>query len=476
MSEYTNPLWSANDPEAALNAPAVFVECLPIAVYVCDAEGRVRWFNQKAAALWGRSPAIGDASELFCGSFKLYDLAGAVIRREETPMAYVLRTGESVHDREALVERPDGSRVFAMVHIDPIKDANGKLLGAINCFHDTTELHDARKQIHEGGAIIRQIFDALPAAIYTTDAEGKLTFFNRAAAEIAMNKPQIGKREWHETWQLYTPGGKLLDTEECPMGISLREGRPVHGVEVLARKPDGTLVPYLPFPTPVHDLAGNLAGAVNMLVDIGERKDSESKQRMLLSELNHRVKNNMQMLHALLRSAERETADPGAREVLSESAQRVGVMATAQQILYDSSNPGSFEIEDFMVALCKSAHEMYPSEAEFSRDTALGILPNDAAMPIALILNELMTNAVKHGRKGDAPIHMHIELAWENGNWRLSVTDNGTGFAPGTLRGRHGSGLGLVNGLAAQLGGSFAVTLEKGTRCAVQFPASLTRQ
>jgi PAS domain S-box-containing protein len=475
MSEQRTPVWAFKDAHAALNVPSQFVELLPIAVYACDADGRVRWFNQRASALWGRSPSIGDDTELFCGSFKLYDLQGTVVRREETPMAYVLRTGEAVHGREAVVERPDGSRVFAMVHIDPIKDADGKLVGAINCFHDTTELHKAREQINEGGAIIRQIFDALPAAIYTTDAHGKLTFFNRAAAEIAVNPPEIGKRNWHESWQLYAPGGKLLDTEECPMGIALREGRPINGIEVLVKKPDGEMVPYLPFPTPVHDLSGKLAGAVNMLVDISERKDSESKQKMLLAELNHRVKNNMQMLHALLRSAQRETSDPQAQILLSEAAQRVGAMATAQQVLYDSSSAVSFEIEDFMQSVIATAQAMYPQEARITRDTALGVLPNDSAMPIALILNELMTNAIKYGRKDGQPVDIRIALAWDKGNWQLSLTDNGPGFDPGKTT-RRGSGLGLVHGLAAQLGGSFRVDRSDGARCVVEFPASLTRQ
>jgi PAS domain S-box-containing protein len=469
------PTWAFKDPQAALNAPSEFVEFLPIAVYACDADGRVRWFNQRAAQLWGRVPSIGDDTELFCGSFKLYDLEGTVVGREETPMAHVLRTGEPVHGREAVVERPDGSRVFAMVHIDPVKDADGNLLGAINCFHDTTELHKAREEIREGGAIIREVFHALPAAIYTTDAEGKLTFFNRAAADLAVNRPEIGKRNWHESWQLYTPGGKLLDTEECPMGIALREGHPVNGVEVLVKRPGGEMVPYLPFPTPVHDRSGKLAGAVNMLVDISERKDSESKQKMLLAELNHRVKNNMQMLHALLRSAQRETVDPQAQILLSETAQRVGAMATAQQVLYDSSSPASFEIEDFMQALCSTAHAMYPQEARFTRDTALGILPNDSAMPVALILNELMTNAIKYGRKNGEPVDIRIALAWDKGNWLLSLSDNGPGFEPGKTT-RHGSGLGLVHGLAAQLGGSFRVERDNGARCIVEFPASLTRQ
>ncbi|HEY7978940.1 MAG TPA: PAS domain-containing protein [Rhizomicrobium sp.] len=475
MSEQHIPAWAFKDPQAALNAPSEFVEFLPIAVYACDADGRVRWFNQRAAQLWGREPAIGDDAELFCGSFKLYDLQGTIVRREETPMAYVLRTGEPVHGREAVVERPDGNRVFAMVHIDPIKDADGKLVGAINCFHDITELHKAREQISEGGAIIRQIFDALPIAIYTTDAKGLLTFYNRAAAELAGRKPEIGKDEWCVTWKLHTPDGQPLAHENCPMATALREERPVRGVEAIVERPDGTRIPMLPFPTPVHDRAGKLAGAVNMLVDISEQKEAESKQKMLLSELNHRVKNNMQMLHALLRSAQRETADAEAQRALSQATQRVGAMAAAQQALYDAATPVSFGIEEFMDALCRSAQDLYANEAVITREAAHGTLPNDAAMPIALILNELIANSVKHARMGVAPVQIGVALFQEGGNWRLCVTDDGPGFGAGKAI-RRGSGLGLVSGLASQLCGSFRVGRESGARCIVEFPVPLIRQ
>jgi PAS domain-containing protein len=103
---------AARAPKALKNPAAIlaerpeFVDILPIAVYACDAEGKVCWYNQKAAELWGRHPRIGDSTELFCGSFKLYDFVGTVIQREETPMAAVLRTGEPVHDREAWSSAP----------------------------------------------------------------------------------------------------------------------------------------------------------------------------------------------------------------------------------------------------------------------------------------------------------------------------------------------------------------------------------
>src|SRR5438128_9055051 len=98
-------------PEATGNAGAIpvspppFIDLLPIAVYACEASGRLRWFNQRAAELWGRSPRVGDDTERFCGSYKLYGLDGKLIRREETPMAHALRTGNPIDGADTAVER-----------------------------------------------------------------------------------------------------------------------------------------------------------------------------------------------------------------------------------------------------------------------------------------------------------------------------------------------------------------------------------
>jgi PAS domain S-box-containing protein len=472
MSERAHSYLSLRDPEAALAQPPEFLEFLPIAVYACDAQGRVCWFNEKAADLWGGRPQIGADSELFCGSFKLYSFDGEIIRREETPMAHVLRTGEPVYGREATVERPDGSRIVAMVHIDPVKDASGKLLGAINCFHDTTELHNAKAQIAEEDAIFRQTLDALPAAVYTTDAKGRITYFNRAAVELAGREPKLGSDEWCVTWRLFTPDGTPLPHAECPMAIALKENREVRGVEAIAERPDGTRRPFLPFPTPLRDLSGKLVGAVNMLVDISERMEAESQQKTLLAELNHRVKNNMQMLHALLRGARRETSNSEAQAVLDEAARRVGAMAAAQQVLYDAASAVSFDVEDFVTVLCRSAQQTFNGHAHIKFVASAGSLSNDAAMPLALILNELLVNAFKHGRVADAPVSIGVSMTNEDARWRLAVVDDGPGFELKPAR-RRASGLGLVNGLAAQLGGSLEVSREGGTRCMVAFPATL---
>src|SRR5687768_10193599 len=96
-----------------------FLESLPIGIYCCNRDGVITHFNRRAAELWGRSPRIGDTDQRFCGAHKLFLPDNRVLPHEEAPMADVLRSGKAVRDQEVIVERPDGSRVRALVNIDP---------------------------------------------------------------------------------------------------------------------------------------------------------------------------------------------------------------------------------------------------------------------------------------------------------------------------------------------------------------------
>jgi len=115
---------------------------MPVAVYTCDEEGRITYFNQRAAELWGREPCLYDNEEKFCGSFRLCRSDGALLPDQETPMARAIRSGECTRDQEVVIERPDGSHVVASVNINPLFDGEGRFCGAINAFQDIT----ARKQ------------------------------------------------------------------------------------------------------------------------------------------------------------------------------------------------------------------------------------------------------------------------------------------------------------------------------------------
>ena len=161
--------------QALFDLPPEVVDLLPVAAYACDASGRILWFNASAADLWGRAPRIGDDTELFCGSYRLF-FDGREISREETPMAAAVRSGEAIHGAEGVVERPDGTRVWAAVHIEPVKDATGTVIGAINCFLDITE----RKRSDALLAGQKRILEMVASGAPLDDTLAELTRFIEA--------------------------------------------------------------------------------------------------------------------------------------------------------------------------------------------------------------------------------------------------------------------------------------------------------
>ena len=127
----------------------------------------------------------------------------------------------------------------------------------------------------------RAMLEALPVAIYTTDASGRITFCNEAAAALVGNRPEIGSDKWCDSWRLYWPDGTPLPHDQCTMAVALKEQRSVRGVEAIAERPDGSRVRFEPFPTPLFDADGRLTGALNMLVDITERYEAGIKSAHL---------------------------------------------------------------------------------------------------------------------------------------------------------------------------------------------------
>jgi PAS domain S-box-containing protein len=178
-----------------------------------------------------------------------------------------------------VIERPDGSRATVLVNIEPLRGSSGRVQGAINCFLDISERKRAEEQLRDSAHRQRQLLDALPAAIYTTDVKGRITFYNRAATELAGREPELGKDEWCVTWRLYRNDGTPLPHDECPMAIALKEQRPVRGVEAIAERPDGSRVPFRPHPTPLFDRTQTMVGAVNMLVDLTDQREADARIR-----------------------------------------------------------------------------------------------------------------------------------------------------------------------------------------------------
>ena len=127
----------------------------------------------------------------------------------------------------------------------------------------------------------RDLFNALPAAIYITVADGRIIFSNEAAHTLWGRRPEFGKSKFCGSWKRYAPDGTPLPHDQIPMALALKEKRPIRGMEGIAERPDGTRIHFITHPTPLFDASGNLIGAVNMLVDITERKHVEEAGQRL---------------------------------------------------------------------------------------------------------------------------------------------------------------------------------------------------
>ena len=111
------------------------LDLLPLAVSICDASGVIINYNSKAAQLWGRNPTKSDKNVRFCGAMRLYLPDGKYLPHNEAPVATCLNDGLSRENIELIIERPDLSRIISRVNVVPIKDEQGIILGAINCFN-----------------------------------------------------------------------------------------------------------------------------------------------------------------------------------------------------------------------------------------------------------------------------------------------------------------------------------------------------
>jgi PAS domain S-box-containing protein len=321
-------------------------------------------------------------------------------------MGELLAGGTAIKDREVIVERPNGSRATLLCNLEPLNDDRGALIGGVNCFQDISEHKRTQRRLRNGARILNDLLQALPVAVYTTDMQGYITFFNHAAIEFWGRAPTIGTDRWCGSWRLYHPDGRPMRHDECPMAVAIREQRAVRGVQGVAERFDGTRVPFIPFPTPLHDASGKMIGAVNMLIDVSERRKSEQHHKALVDELNHRVKNTLATVQSLAAQTLRGTdsdvhlAFEGRLLALSRIHDRLSVerweTADLSSILSDVVAPYSEEGEA-RVRATGSEIRMQPK----------------TALTLALVFHELATNAAKYGAlsvpEGVVDVHWHVE-------------------------------------------------------------------
>src|SRR5476651_221571 len=254
-----------------------------------------------------------------------------------------------------------------------------------------TEPLRAQATLRERERRFRKLLDALPISIYTTDAAGRLTYYNEAAVELWGHRPALGSSEWCGSWKLFWPDGTPMPHDECPMAVALKEDRAVRGQEAACERPDGTRVPFIPYPTPLHDESGKLIGAVNMLVDITERKRKEEQQALLVRELHHRVKNTLATVQAIMGSTARssETIEDFKNALIG----RIGALANTHRLLTDET--GAVAFGDLLHNELDAFDDGSDGRISFTGPEIY--LSSQLAVSLGMAMHELTTNAAKYG-------------------------------------------------------------------------------
>jgi PAS domain S-box-containing protein len=371
-----------HEEKHAFELPARLFEQLPFAIYVCDQDGLVLRYNHRAAELWGQAPKLGDPNERFCGSYKMFRPDGSLLPRHECPMANVLRTGVSVRQQEVHIERPDGAGGIALVDIEAVKDSDGNIVGAVNCFQDITERKQTDEALRRAEQTLRDFVENAAVGMHWVGPDGTILWANRTELEMLGVTPEeyIG----HHIAEFHADKPVIEDILD-----RLTKNETLRDYEARLRCKDGSLRQVL--------INSNVLWEDNKFVhtrcvtrDITDRKQSEERQKMLAREVDHRAKNLLGLVQATVQLTRADTVE----DFKAAIGGRLQALSNAHTLLAQSRWEGaslhSLVTEELAPYRLKGISRARIDGPEF-------VLEPKSAQAIAMVLHELTTNAVKYG-------------------------------------------------------------------------------
>jgi PAS domain S-box-containing protein len=365
----------------------------------------------------------------------------------------------------------DGAKRNYINILSPIRQ-DERIQGLVGINIDITERKKADAALRESEEKWRTIVETVPDFITIVDRQGIIHFINRVAPGVDFAKV-IGHSVYDYVGEEY----------HAPLRAALedlfRTGA-AYEMEMAAGVPGRPQRIYLVHGRPLRR-DGSVVAALQIVADITVRKQNEARleaslkeKEVLLQEIHHRVKNNLQVISSLLSLQAEHVADPMTREAFLESRGRVRTMAVLHESLYRSGDLGRIDLGRQVRGLCAELFRSYgvePNRIELRTDLAEAPLDLDRAIPCGLLLNELVSNALKHafpgGRGGWVRVALHTG---PNAEYTLSVGDNGVGLPQDLdVLATSSLGLQLVHTLTRQLGGRLNVERTGGTTFQITF-------
>ena len=316
-------------------------------------------------------------------------------------------------------------------------------------------------------------------ALFQLDVDGRVVTWNAGAARVLgySDSEIIG----HSARLFFTPEDLATGEAEKEMTRAREEGRSED--ERWHLRKDGSRFFASGIVSPIRDDSGRLRGYSKLMRDVTERKTADERLRaslhekeVLLREVHHRVKNNLQVVASLLNLQSEHLQDPQAAAALDEMRTRIQSIASIHELLYGAADLSHIEFDRYLNQLAQDLSSFYSVESNRLRIQVSADPLNlsiGQAVPCALIVNELLTNSIKHAfPKNGALGLIHVRALIEAGDSMLiEVEDNGTGLPEDIdLANPETMGLQLVTTLAEQLQAKLSVERENGTRFRVRFP------
>jgi PAS domain S-box-containing protein len=349
---------------------------------------------------------------------------------------------------------------------------------AMHNMKETIAIMDARRKER----FSRLLLDSTAEAIYGLDTHGNCTFCNPSCLRILgfKDEKELLGRNMHELIHRSRPDGSPAPIEECSIYRVYRTGIGQHRDDKVFYRADGSSlqVEYWSYPVFEDD---TVIGAVVTFIDITKRKKDEEvilsslkEKETLIREIHHRVKNNMAVISSILSLQAEQMSDREAIQCLRDCKGRIQAMALVHENLYQNRNLSEINVADYLHRLQRSMSMslgVNHQQIEFRVDADDCTLNLDTLIPSGLIINELMSNAIKHafpdGRKG--AITVELRKKGESA-YLLRISDNGRGLPQGLGIKNPGSlGLRLVSVLVGQIDGSLEVNTSEGTSYEISF-------